>query len=82
MLIKHCAWVPRQFNYVEGLKRVYPILREFLGDENLDLATGVLYEMIEIPISYGWEEGGVFQRWKFDHMRRSVSCTHPFQTDR
>lgn len=68
-----CARIARQFNYAEGVKRIYPVLREYVGDENLDLMSGVLYELIEIPVDFQWEEGGMFQRWKHDHRKRDVS---------
>ncbi|KAK8094749.1 hypothetical protein PG997_001434 [Apiospora hydei] len=55
-------------------QQVFLILREHLGDENLDLAGGVLYELIEIDCEYTDDPGAAFQRWRHDHMSR-------YQTD-
>ncbi|KAK1497277.1 hypothetical protein CTAM01_07941 [Colletotrichum tamarilloi] len=55
--------------------KVFLVLREHLGDENLDLAGGVLYELIEIDCQYSDDSGAEFQRWKHDHLNRHlVSC--------
>lgn len=52
--------------------QVFLVLRDHLGDENLDLAGGVLYELIEIDCEHTDDPGAAFQRWKHDHMRRYV----------
>ncbi|EFQ33450.1 uncharacterized protein GLRG_08729 [Colletotrichum graminicola M1.001] len=57
--------------------QVFLVLREHLGDENLDLAGGVLYELIEIDCDYSDDPGAEFQRWKHDHLNRHVS--RPFR---
>lgn len=62
------------------LCKVFLVLREHLGDENLDLAGGVLYELIEIDCNYSDDPGAEFQRWKHDHLNRHVgrsSVKHP-----
>ncbi|KAF2999178.1 hypothetical protein E8E14_005178 [Neopestalotiopsis sp. 37M] len=49
---------------------VFLLLRDHLGDENLDLAGGVLYELIEIDCEHTHDPGAAFQRWRHDHMSR------------
>ncbi|KAI0010619.1 hypothetical protein F4779DRAFT_638798 [Xylariaceae sp. FL0662B] len=49
---------------------IFLILREHLGDENLDLAGGVLYELIEVDCEHTDDPGAAFQRWRYSHMRR------------
>ncbi|KAI1867195.1 uncharacterized protein JN550_007247 [Neoarthrinium moseri] len=62
---------PALFTRSHVLKgRVFLILREHLGDENLDLAGGVLYELIEIDCEHTHDPGAAFQRWRHDHMGR------------
>jgi hypothetical protein len=51
------------------------ILRDHVGDENMDRAGGVLYELIEIDCDHTDDPGAAFQRWKHDHLRRHVSIT-------
>lgn len=58
--------------------QVFLVLREHLGDENLDLAGGVLYELIEIDCQYSDDSGAEFQRWKHDHLNRHVSWQRRF----
>jgi hypothetical protein len=41
------------------------------GDENLDLAIGVLEELIEVEAPTPFPES-VYQRWKYDHLSRRV----------
>jgi hypothetical protein len=36
--------IPRNFKYKDGLKLLHPLLQEAFGDENMDLAIGVLEE--------------------------------------
>lgn len=56
---------------------VVEILRNHLGDENLDLSLGVLYEFIEVnDTSNTWEESSAFRRWAHDHSLRKVRLTH------
>lgn len=57
---------------------MFLVLREHLGDENLDLAGGVLYELIEIDCQYSDDQGAEFQRWKHDHLNRHVSWQHKY----
>ena len=66
------AWVPRNFTYEDGIRMLHPMLIERFGDENLDLAVGVLEEMIEIEVPPPFPES-VYQRWKFHHMQSMVS---------
>lgn len=73
VLVRYCSGIPRNYNYADGLQLVYEKLREFLGDENLDLSIGVLYELIEINGDYTWDEGSAFRRWQHDHALRAVS---------
>ena len=57
--------------------QVFLILREHMGDEVLDLAGGVLYELIEIDCPFSDDAGAGFQRWRWNHMRRGVSIRPP-----
>jgi hypothetical protein len=54
------------------LDQVFLTLREHLGDEDLDLAGGVLYELIEIDCEHTDDPGAAFQRWRHDHLSRYV----------
>ncbi|KAI0154474.1 hypothetical protein GGR57DRAFT_512394 [Xylariaceae sp. FL1272] len=56
---------------------VFLILREHLGDENLDLAGGVLYELIEVDCDHSDDPGAAFQRWRHDHMCRYADFELP-----
>lgn len=60
-LVRLLGHVPRNYNYGDGLKIIYPKLQERFGDENLDLSIGVLHERryylreishISFPISH------------------------------
>ncbi|KAK2055351.1 hypothetical protein LY76DRAFT_192500 [Colletotrichum caudatum] len=73
VLVRYCAHIPRNYQYRDGIQLVFLVLREHLGDENLDLAGGVLYELIEIDCDYSDDPGAEFQRWKHDHLNRHVS---------
>lgn len=73
VLIRHCSWIPRNYNFKDGVNQVYEVLREYLGDENMDLAIAQLNELIEIPSDWLHEEGAPFQAWKHDYMLRHVS---------
>ncbi|KAF6816032.1 hypothetical protein CMUS01_12340 [Colletotrichum musicola] len=73
VLVRYCAHIPRNYQYRDGVQLVFLVLRDHLGDENLDLAGGVLYELIEIDCQYSDDPGAEFQRWKHDHLNRHVS---------
>lgn len=68
------SWIPRNFNYGDGLRLLHPLLQSQSGDENMDLALGVLEEYIEVEDTTPFPHS-MFQRWKFDHLRRCVSIT-------
>ncbi|TAQ85553.1 hypothetical protein B7494_g6108 [Chlorociboria aeruginascens] len=68
-MIRSLDWVPRNMSYVDGLRTIHPQLQERFGDENIDLACGVLEELIEIESPPPFPEC-VFQRWKFQHLHR------------
>ncbi|KAI1076514.1 hypothetical protein F5B20DRAFT_584175 [Whalleya microplaca] len=70
VLVRYCAHIPRNYQYKDGIKQIFLILREHLGDENLDLAGGVLYELIEVDCEHTDDPGAAFQRWRYNHMRR------------
>jgi len=73
VLVRHCSHIPRNYNFKDGLHLVYMILREYLGDENMDLAIAQLNELIEVPSDCLHDEGAAFQSWKHDYMLRYVS---------
>ncbi|KAK8039422.1 hypothetical protein PG993_007833 [Apiospora rasikravindrae] len=77
VLVRYCAHIPRNYQYKDGVQQVFLILREHLGDENLDLAGGVLYELIEIDCEYTDDPGAAFQRWRHDHMSRYTDLELP-----
>lgn len=52
--------------------QIFLILRDYLGDEHLGRACGVLYELIEVDCQRTDDKGAAFQRWKYDHMKRHV----------
>ncbi|KAI0137168.1 hypothetical protein BJ170DRAFT_590110 [Xylariales sp. AK1849] len=70
VLVRYCAHIPRNYQYKDGVQQIFLILREHLGDENLDLTGGVLYELIEIDCDHTDDPGAAFQRWRHDHMSR------------
>jgi hypothetical protein len=70
--VRYCGHVPRNYQYKDGIQQVFLLLRDHLGDENLDLAGGVLYELIEIDCEHTHDPGAAFQRWRHDHMSRYV----------
>ncbi|CAJ2510714.1 Uu.00g063390.m01.CDS01 [Anthostomella pinea] len=70
VLVRYCAHIPRNYQYKDGVQQIFLILREHLGDENLDLAGGVLYELIEVDCEHTDDSGAAFQRWRHDHMCR------------
>ncbi|KAI0015079.1 hypothetical protein F4780DRAFT_773790 [Xylariomycetidae sp. FL0641] len=70
VLVRYCAHIPRNYQYKDGIQQIFLILRDHVGDENLDLAGGVLYELIEIDCGHTDDPGAAFQRWRHDHMRR------------
>ena len=73
VLVRHCSRIPRNYSFKDGIHQVYWILREYLGDENMDLAIAQLYELIELPSDWTDDEGAAFQSWKHDYMLRNVS---------
>ncbi|KAF7891109.1 uncharacterized protein EAF02_001434 [Botrytis sinoallii] len=75
-LIRLCSDVPRNFPYKDGLRILHPRLQERFGDENVDLALGVLEELIEIEEPPPFP-ASVFQRWKHEHLRRKANFTNP-----
>ncbi|KAI1636773.1 hypothetical protein F4809DRAFT_662097 [Biscogniauxia mediterranea] len=77
VLVRYCAHIPRNYQYKDGIQQIFLILREHLGDENLDLAGGVLYELIEIDCQYSDDHGAAFQRWRHDHMCRYADLELP-----
>ncbi|KAI1451410.1 hypothetical protein F4805DRAFT_473805 [Annulohypoxylon moriforme] len=77
VLVRYCAHIPRNYQYKDGIQQIFLVLREHLGDENLDLAGGVLYELIEVDCEYTDDPGASFQRWKHDHMRRYADLELP-----
>ncbi|KAI1139784.1 hypothetical protein F5Y05DRAFT_411968 [Hypoxylon sp. FL0543] len=77
VLVRYCAHIPRNFQYKDGIQQIFLILREHLGDENLDLAGGVLYELIEVDCEHTDDPGAAFQRWKHDHLRRYADLELP-----
>ncbi len=70
-LVRLHSWVPRNLNYEDGLKILHPKLQEAFGDENMDLACGVLEELIEVEAPTPFPEA-VYQRWKYHHLKRRV----------
>ncbi|KAI0850052.1 hypothetical protein F5Y00DRAFT_260784 [Daldinia vernicosa] len=77
VLVRYCAHIPRNYQYKDGIPQIFLILREHLGDENLDLAGGVLYELIEVDCEHTDDPGAAFQRWKHDHLRRYADLELP-----
>ncbi|KAI0537019.1 hypothetical protein GGR58DRAFT_514089 [Xylaria digitata] len=77
VLVRFCAHIPRNFQYKDGIQQIFLILREHLGDENLDLAGGVLYELIELDCEHTDDPGAAFQRWRHDHMCRHADLELP-----
>ncbi|KAB8294125.1 hypothetical protein EYC80_009573 [Monilinia laxa] len=71
-LIRLCSDVPRNFPYTDGLRILHPRLQARFGDENVDLALGVLEELIEVEELPPFAPS-VFQRWKHEHLRRKAS---------
>ncbi|KXJ86716.1 hypothetical protein Micbo1qcDRAFT_208840 [Microdochium bolleyi] len=70
VLVRYCAHIPRNYQYKDGIQRIFLVLREHIGDENMDLAGGVLYELIEIDCEHTDDAGAAYQRWRYDHMWR------------
>ncbi|KAI1480562.1 hypothetical protein F4774DRAFT_424821 [Daldinia eschscholtzii] len=77
VLVRYCAHIPRNYQYKDGIPQIFLILREHLGDENIDLAGGVLYELIEVDCDRTDDPGAAFQRWKYDHLRRYADLELP-----
>ncbi|KAI2641986.1 hypothetical protein GGS21DRAFT_546317 [Xylaria nigripes] len=62
---------------VFNISQIFLILRDHVGDENLDLAGGVLYELIEVDCEHTDDPGAAFQRWRHDHMYRYADLELP-----
>ncbi|KAI1471984.1 uncharacterized protein F4812DRAFT_449775 [Daldinia caldariorum] len=77
VLVRYCAHIPRNYQYKDGIPQIFLVLREHLGDENIDLAGGVLYELIEVDCEHTDDPGAAFQRWKYDHLRRYADLELP-----
>ena len=70
-LVRILQWVPRNFEYSDGLSIIHPELQMRFGDENLDLSCGVLEELIEIDSAPPFAPC-VYQRWKHSHLHIRV----------
>ncbi|ESZ94705.1 hypothetical protein SBOR_4899 [Sclerotinia borealis F-4128] len=68
--------MPRNFPYKDGLRILHPRLQERFGDENVDLAMGVLEELIEVEEQPPFPPS-VFQRWKHEHLPLQEDFTNP-----
>ncbi|KAJ5053975.1 uncharacterized protein L3040_000264 [Drepanopeziza brunnea f. sp. 'multigermtubi'] len=68
-IIRNFSWVPRNFEYDDGLKLIHADLETAFGDENGDLSFGVLEELIEVEGILPFPES-LFQRWKHQHRHR------------
>ncbi|KAJ3521951.1 hypothetical protein NM208_g13069 [Fusarium decemcellulare] len=77
VLVRYCAHIPRNYQYRDGIRLVFLVLRDHLGDEYLGLAGGVLYEMIEVDCQHSDDPGAAFQRWRHDHMNRHTDLELP-----
>ncbi|KAI0483985.1 hypothetical protein GGR56DRAFT_2962 [Xylariaceae sp. FL0804] len=77
VLVRYCAHIPRNYQYKDGVQQIFLILREHLGDENVDLGGGVLYELIEVDCEHSDDPGAAFQRWRHDHMYRYADLELP-----
>ncbi|KND92764.1 hypothetical protein TOPH_02597 [Tolypocladium ophioglossoides CBS 100239] len=77
ILVRYCAHIPRNYRYRDGIRLVFLVLRNHLGDENLGRAGGVLYEMMEVDCQYSDDPGAAFQRWRHDHMNRHTDLELP-----
>ncbi|KAM5382795.1 hypothetical protein ACJZ2D_002186 [Fusarium nematophilum] len=77
VLVRYCAHIPRNYQYRDGIRLVFLVLRDHLGDECLGLAGGVLYEMIEVDCQHSDDPGAAFQRWRHDHMNRHADLELP-----
>ncbi|CAM1509216.1 Fc.00g029550.m01.CDS01 [Cosmosporella sp. VM-42] len=77
VLVRYCAHIPRNYQYRDGIRLVFLVLRDHLGDECLGLAAGVLYEMIEVDCQHSDDPGAAFQRWRHDHLKRHADLDLP-----
>ncbi|KAM0814997.1 hypothetical protein AB5N19_00790 [Seiridium cardinale] len=77
VLVRYCGHIPRNYQYKDGVQQVFLVLRDHLGDETLDLAGGVLYELIEMDCEHTHDPGAAFQRWRHDHMSRHSDLELP-----
>lgn len=65
--------VPRNLPFKDGVRILHPRLQERFGDENVDLALGVLEELIEVEEPPPFP-ASIYQRWKHDYLRRKASA--------
>jgi len=72
VLTRVLSWIPRNLNYADGLRILHPELQLFFGDENIDLAFGILEELIECDFPFPFPDSA-YQRWKHGHSLRMVS---------
>ncbi|KAK2475323.1 hypothetical protein H9L39_12916 [Fusarium oxysporum f. sp. albedinis] len=77
VLVRYCAHIPRNYQYRDGIRLVFLVLRDHLGDEFLGYAGGVLYEMIEVDCHHSDDPGAAFQRWRHDHLNRHTDLELP-----
>ncbi|KAI6714907.1 hypothetical protein JHW43_002561 [Diplocarpon mali] len=68
-IVRNLSWVPRNFEYEDGLRLIHAELETAFGDENGDLSIGVLEELIELDGVNPFPES-LFQRWKHHHRHR------------
>ena len=70
-LVSKLNWIPRNYEYEDGMKIMFPELIMAFGDENLNLAMGVLDELIEMNGIPPFPES-IYQRWKHQYLHRHV----------
>ncbi|KAF8852095.1 hypothetical protein BDZ45DRAFT_126304 [Acephala macrosclerotiorum] len=68
-IVRTLEWVPRNYNYQDGLRFIHKELEIAFGDENGHLAIGVLEELILLDGLPPWPEA-IFQRWKHAYRHR------------
>src|SRR6266542_1375111 len=71
-LVKDLAWIPPNCNYEDGMRLIHGQLQLAFGDENMDLALGVLEELIELEAPPSFPHN-LYQHWTHAHRRRFVS---------
>ncbi|KAF4483394.1 hypothetical protein FAGAP_11844 [Fusarium agapanthi] len=76
VLVRYCAHIPRNYQYRDGIRLVFLVLRDHLGDEFLGYAGGVLYEMIEVDCHHSDDPArsslypsgiGIRKNWMIEH---------------